>query len=189
MECLQREDPPSTLGEYWLAMQGSMAQSRIDPVMFWLLDQADGTKGQVPLAAQRPEHVEMWTLLGDPALKLPIERSTLEFDVNGDLLPGGRISITARVPDDMNGGTARVCVEPRILRLLKRSDDEDVVSSGPAMEPPLAANDVQLESGQLQCTLELPKSIDSTREFVVRIVISNGDKHLSGHRPIARKIR
>ena len=39
--------------------------------MFYLFDQADGSRGQATLANQRAEHVEMWTLLGDPAMQLP----------------------------------------------------------------------------------------------------------------------
>lgn len=55
----------------WLAAQRGIARGPLSPLTFWLYDQADGSRGRVPLAAQRLEHAEMWTLLGDPALKIP----------------------------------------------------------------------------------------------------------------------
>jgi hypothetical protein len=63
---------PSRLADYWLAIQAGLARGEIDDFTFKLYDQADGTKGRVPLETQRLEHLEMWMLLGDPALRLPV---------------------------------------------------------------------------------------------------------------------
>jgi hypothetical protein len=180
-DCLQRDDPPSTLGEYWLAMQASMARGRIDPIMFWVLDQADGTNGQVPLAAQRPEHVEMWTLFGDPALRLPIEPSTLRLNVKGDVRPGGRITVAATVPKEFHQGTARIVVEPRILRLSSSVNEGSAPPGGPAIEPPLASAEAEVRRGQIECTVELPEEFDSTGGVIVRLRVSAGGRQRNGH--------
>lgn len=65
------KDQPTRVGGYWNSVQNGLVQGKMDPIMFFLFDQADGSRGKATLAKQRPEHVEMWTLLGDPAMKLP----------------------------------------------------------------------------------------------------------------------
>jgi hypothetical protein len=72
VEALKANDPASQrLAFGWLAAQRGIARGPLSPLTFWLYDQADGSRGRVPLAAQRLEHAQMWTLLGDPALKIP----------------------------------------------------------------------------------------------------------------------
>jgi hypothetical protein len=71
LKCLREPPFPSRLADYWLAIQAGLARGEIDDFTFRLYDQADGTKGQVPLETQRLEHLEMWMLLGDPALRIP----------------------------------------------------------------------------------------------------------------------
>ncbi|MBN1903345.1 hypothetical protein JW926_18650 [Candidatus Sumerlaeota bacterium] len=58
------------LADYWLSVNRGMANIEMDPFTFFLFDQADGSEGKVPLDVQRKEHLEMWTLLGDPALNI-----------------------------------------------------------------------------------------------------------------------
>ncbi|MCR9197738.1 MAG: C25 family cysteine peptidase [Planctomycetaceae bacterium] len=72
LSCLAQEDPPRQLGDYWLAVQRGIARGQITQAEFLLYDMADGSGGQVPLDQQRLEHAEMWTLLGDPAMRIPL---------------------------------------------------------------------------------------------------------------------
>jgi hypothetical protein len=72
LKCLREPPFPSRLADYWLAVQAGLAEGPIDTFTFNLYDQADGTKGTVPLEVQRREHLEMWMLFGDPALRLPV---------------------------------------------------------------------------------------------------------------------
>lgn len=65
-----------TLGEYWLAIQHGVTRGEIKPGEFLLHDMADGSQGTVSLEKQRLEHAEMWTLLGDPAMRIPVISST-----------------------------------------------------------------------------------------------------------------
>ena len=72
LRCLGTPPFPSRLGNYWQAIQAGLAAGEIDNATFMMCDQADGTGGKVPLSIQRQEHLEMWMLLGDPTLRLPI---------------------------------------------------------------------------------------------------------------------
>jgi hypothetical protein len=72
LKCLGEPPFPARLADYWLAIQAGLSQGAIDEFTFKLYDQADGSKGKVPLDTQRLEHLEMWMLLGDPALRIPV---------------------------------------------------------------------------------------------------------------------
>ena len=63
--------PPERLGACWLKIQEGLAKGPIDALTFTLLDAVDGDSS-IPQATQRKEHVEMFVLLGDPALRLPV---------------------------------------------------------------------------------------------------------------------
>ena len=59
------------VGDYWMAVQREILSGHVDALTFFLFDQADGSRGKTTIATQRSEHIEMWTLLGDPAMSLP----------------------------------------------------------------------------------------------------------------------
>jgi hypothetical protein len=65
LKCLSAPPFSSRLGENWIEIQAGLARGRMDEGTFALLDMADGSRGKVPLATQRLEHLEMWMLLGD----------------------------------------------------------------------------------------------------------------------------
>lgn len=68
---LKMHKPTSRIGSYWTAVQRKLLNGKVDALTFFMFDQADGSRGKTTLAKQRHEHVEMWTLLGDPAMLLP----------------------------------------------------------------------------------------------------------------------
>ncbi len=72
LKCFCIPKPPLRLADYWLAVQNGIASGEINPFIFYLYDQADGSQGKIPLDLQRLEHLEMWILLGDPATQLPL---------------------------------------------------------------------------------------------------------------------
>jgi hypothetical protein len=69
-EYLNSTPEKARLADYWLSINRGIAHIDMDPFTFFLFDQADGSGGTVPLDIQRKEHLEMWTLLGDPALNI-----------------------------------------------------------------------------------------------------------------------
>jgi hypothetical protein len=78
---------------------------------FPLLDQVDGTQGKVSLSDQRLEHSEMWMLLGDPALRLPVPPVDLVLTVTNAVSAGGRPLIDGTVPARLAGAAVRVTLE------------------------------------------------------------------------------
>lgn len=71
LDVMKSDKPPSTLGDYWLAVQNGITTGKIPPAEFMMHDMADGSRGKTTLATQQLEHAEMWTLLGDPAMTVP----------------------------------------------------------------------------------------------------------------------
>ncbi|HWB04440.1 MAG TPA: C25 family cysteine peptidase [Verrucomicrobiales bacterium] len=102
---LQKEEPPALLADCWLAAMKGLTSGKIDAISFGMLDMADGSGGKVPLDDQRKEHVEMWQLLGDPAMRLPVLPASVKLEVQDQAAPGGKISITGKIPP---GGRNRV---------------------------------------------------------------------------------
>lgn len=65
-----KENPPATVGEWFLGVQSAIATASISRPLFFAFDQVDGSGGERSLREQRKEHLEMWMLVGDPATRL-----------------------------------------------------------------------------------------------------------------------
>ena len=99
--------PPECLGESWLLLKKGLAKGIIDPITFRLLDAVDGDN-TIPLDVQRREHLEMFILLGDPALRLP----SVPADVLLNLEEAGRVvSVKGTAPNRLEGGRVRLTIE------------------------------------------------------------------------------
>ncbi len=108
LTCLAQPPFPSRLADYWLAVQAGLARGKIDPATFALLDMADGTGGKVPLATQRLEHLEMWMLLGDPALRLPIVPVDISLKAGPPVCAGKTLRVEGSLPSSLNGAAVRL---------------------------------------------------------------------------------
>lgn len=160
---LTTDDPPRTLGEYWLAAQHGIVRGKMNTFQFFLYDRADGSGGKVPLADQRLEHAEMWTLFGDPALRLPFLRPILPVAVDGEAVAGGTLTVTIDLPEDATTETIDVLVEPRQLRW------SDV--SGPGAGP-LATVTAKVADHRAKASLTLPETFPEG-DLVVRAVATD----------------
>ena len=94
-----------------------LAKGEIEEMMFKLFDQFDGSQGKVSLAVQRREHLEMWMLLGDPALHLPLTPVDIAMEVPATIGPGGSITVKGSVPGRLAGAVVRVTWSGRINSL------------------------------------------------------------------------
>jgi hypothetical protein len=110
VELVSQQKPPTRLHDYWLLIAKGLGIGKMDPLTFWLYDQADGTRGAIPFDKQRLEHLEMWTLLGDPALKIPYLEPTLEVDVKAHI-GSSEVVIEFDVPEMFIGGTCEFQVQ------------------------------------------------------------------------------
>jgi Peptidase family C25 len=168
VNCLAAEQPSSRLGVSWLAAQRGIAQGPIPPLTFWLYDQVDGSGGQVPLADQRSEHLEMWTLLGDPALRIPSLAPTLDVAVNRDAQDTKKIHIATEFPAELTGG--RVHVD-----YLVRATDGMQHQAAPVAPVRGSIPDFTATGRRFDRELELPASLEG-RDIVVRVYVTAGTR-------------
>jgi hypothetical protein len=102
--------PPRRLGETWLAIKNGVARGKIDDFTFRLLDAVDGDK-TIPQATQRQEHLEMFLLLGDPALRLPVMAEDVELKTDATVTPGEALTVRIELPKRLAGARVRLTLE------------------------------------------------------------------------------
>ena len=186
----KEKEPPSRLADYWLAAKSGIARGRMDPITFYLYDQADGSRGRVPLEVQRQEHLEMWMLLGDPALRLPLEPPAIRLEVVGAAGPGKSIAVRGSLAPTAKVGKIRVTIERPIGSVapeLKPLPVEPAEARDLAMlENHERANSVVLASrdanpleGRFECTFTLPAELPWER-LTVRAQVAEGGEAAMG---------
>lgn len=102
--------PPERLGTAWLALQEGLAHGEIDPLSFSLLNQVDGDS-RIPQETQRREHLEMFVLLGDPALKLPVLPADVTLKASGPVRPGTTLTAEGTLPPRLANARVRLALE------------------------------------------------------------------------------
>jgi hypothetical protein len=107
----QGAELPRRLGSCWLAMLEGLARGKIDFLSYRMLDAVDGDSN-VPQATQRQEHLEMFVLLGDPALRLPEMPADIRLQpLPALVVPGKALRIRGRLPDHLWGARVRITLE------------------------------------------------------------------------------
>jgi hypothetical protein len=158
------------LADYWLAVQAGMARGKMDEMVFALLDMADGSGGKVPLAAQRLEHLEMWMLLGDPAMRMPVVPVDVSLRVDGPLAAGKMLVVRGVLPKRLDGAKVRLTLErpagsmPAGLEKLPQNPAENrearnrafLANHQRANAFVLAAADAEVSANQFSGSLEVP---------------------------------
>ncbi len=102
--------PPERLGTAWLRIKEGLAKGKIDDFTFSMLDAVDGDS-KIPQATQRLEHLEMFVLLGDPALRLPVLPVDVGLQVTGNVVPGNTITVAGKVSPRLAGARAKLTLE------------------------------------------------------------------------------
>ena len=98
---------PDRLGDCWLAALEGVSKGPIDFLSYRMLDRVDGDP-RIPQATQRQEHLEMFALLGDPALRLPRVAEDIALDA---IEPGNPLAVRGTLPQRMRGAKVRVSLE------------------------------------------------------------------------------
>ncbi len=111
LNLLQKEEPPALLADWWFAAMQGLASGKIDSASFALLDMADGSGGAVPLEAQRKEHLEMWQLLGDPAMRLPLLPATIKLTGPDNVSPGATFTVSGELPAPLTAAPISITLE------------------------------------------------------------------------------
>jgi hypothetical protein len=111
LQSLAKPPFPSRLGDYWLSVQASLAEAPMDELTFRIVNYFDHNKSNDPLPAQRREHLEMWMLLGDPALRLPIPPLDVTLESLDRVVPGKPMTVHGALPDRLAGVGVTVTLE------------------------------------------------------------------------------
>jgi hypothetical protein len=157
--------PPERLGDAWLRLKDSLAQGKMDPVTFRLLDAVDGDH-RIPLAEQRLEHLEMFVLLGDPALKLPVLPADVRLTTEEHATAGKALVVRGAVPTRLAGATVRLTLErppsstPADLQPLPRKGSERdrvmLANHERANHFAVASVEATVQDGRFEARLEVP---------------------------------
>jgi hypothetical protein len=182
LECLGREEPPARLADYWLAVKAGLIRGKMEDFVFFLYDQGDGSRGRVPMDEQRKEHLEMWTLLGDPALRLPVCRPSIRLENATPGEPGKTVEVTGTLPPAFARASVRVTLErPTGSKVLGLEPlPEDAAKASPVMTANheranavvLSSADVKPDDGRFRCTLKVPAHAPWSR-LIVRATVAN----------------
>ena len=167
-----------TLGTLWLEMKRHLAAGPLDPLTFRMLDAVDGDPN-VPPEVQRPEHLEMFQLLGDPALVLPAVGHAIEIACAEKVSAGQTLVVRCDVPRALEGARGRVVVERRLTSMplgLEPVPDEDGAEQAATIREnhrlantfELCGTDVQVQEGKVEARLVLPDALPWT-ELLVRV--------------------
>jgi hypothetical protein len=158
--------PPERLGQCWHQVQQSVGTGEINPVMFRLLDAADGDTN-IPVATQRREHLEMFLLLGDPALKLPTIPADVKLRSSGTVSAGKTLTVRGEVSARLEGAMVRLTLErplasePADLQVVPKEPDTErakimLANHERANRFVLLSRDATVKSGRFEATFTLP---------------------------------
>jgi hypothetical protein len=157
---------PERLGTTWLAVERGVAQGKIDALTYGMLDAVDGDSS-IPQATQRQEHLEMFVLLGDPALRLPAVPADVELKAES-VQPGKPLAVRGRVPARLAGARVRLTLErtvgsvPDDLETLPGGAGRDRVmlaNHEKANRFVLAATECPIRDGAFEARLDLPAKL------------------------------
>ena len=184
LEGLANGDEPVKLGQLWLSMRQHVLEAPIDPLTYRMLDAIEGDP-DTPPEAQRHEHLEMFHLLGDPALSLPRLGYRLDVICPHSIDAGQTIEVTCNIPRELRGAQGRVSVERRLTSVptdvVPVSEDlDEAARENTMLENHRRANrfelcgaDVRGQDAGVCARLKLPDQLGWS-ELVVRVWLSNG---------------
>ncbi|HEY7328303.1 MAG TPA: C25 family cysteine peptidase [Gemmataceae bacterium] len=173
--------PPERLGDTWLATKHGVAKGKIDDFTFGLLDAVDGDKS-IPQATQRQEHLEMFVLLGDPALRLPRMPSDIDVSSEKSVSPGEKLTVSGKLPPRLAGARVRLTLE----RTVNSVPDDLESMPVPSQERPrvilanheranrfvLATSENTEKDGRFQATMDVPSKLPWP-QLILRIYAAN----------------
>jgi hypothetical protein len=185
--------PLPRLGDYWLAVQSGLASGKMDQFTFGMYDQFDGSQGKIPLAVQRLEHLEMWMLLGDPALRLPLLQPELALELDGAACAGKPINVSSTLPARLAGANIRVTLErpisssPRDREKLPASSPENraeyeriaIANHRRTNNFVITSVEARAQDARFTCSVDVPSGFSWTNA-VIRAYATKGDESALG---------
>jgi len=154
----------------------------MEELEFRFLDQIDGSKGKVSLSVQRREHLEMWLLLGDPALRLPIPPLEVTLQTPGLVVAGKPLTVRGTLPDRLAGAAVHVTLERPSGAKPASVDNAGALSAESCARANnfiLTAADARLTGTHFTCTLTSPAALPWTN-LVLRATAATTDESALG---------
>ena len=170
------------LGEVWLAIKEHLATGWINPLVYYVLDRVDGDP-DTPQAVRRREHLEMFLLLGDPAIRFPSLPAKMTLRIEGAASPEAVLQVTGRVPEELVGATGRLTLERPITSTPNTLQPVPSNTDNAAYDRVLKANheasnrfdlveaDVRVEGREFAAELELPPTLPWPK-LIVRVYLA-----------------
>lgn len=172
------KNPPQRLGDTWLAIQNSVAHGKIDDLTFGLLNAVDGDK-TIPQATQRQEHLEMFLLLGDPALRLPRMAEDVEVSAAKSVSGSEKMTVSGKLPARLAGARVRLTLERTVNSIPEPRPDRGLTSNARILAHHeqancfvLAASESREKDGRFQATLDVPAKLPWPR-LILRVYGAN----------------
>jgi hypothetical protein len=172
---------PQRLGEAWLAVERGIGKGKIDAFAYSMLDAVDGDSS-IPQATQRQEHLEMFHLLGDPALRLPQIAGDIEVHSPAEVAAGAMCTVTGRLPERLGKARVRVSLERTVGSV--PTDLEPVPADGlrrdlvllsnheRANRFVLSATECTAAEGRFEARLEVPAKLPASKLYL-RVYAAN----------------
>jgi hypothetical protein len=177
-----KQDVPERLGDAWLGLKDGLGKGKIDFITYRLLDAVDGDSS-IPEADQRREHLEMFVLLGDPALKLPQVSSDVKLSVDD---PSAKVlTVRGEATARLEGAKVRLTLERPVSS--DAPDLEPLPESGPARAKVMIANheranrfllattEAVVKGGRFEVKLPVPERSPSKRLLVKAFVTTTAE--------------
>jgi hypothetical protein len=185
LKCFSILNPPERLSEYWLATKQGIAREKMDDFTFMMYDQADGSRGTIPLDVQRREHLEMWMLLGDPAMRLPVAKNEIQLSTNDKATPGSRVKIVGKLPSENKSATVLLTLErpvgstpsdlQKIPTDVKKASEVIMANHELANSLVIEAVELTVSDNQFKHELNLPAKLSWPSLVVRATTINKGD--------------
>lgn len=184
---------PTRLADAWLAVERGVARGKIDELTYRMLDAVDGDS-RISQAEQRQEHLEMFLLLGDPALKLPHVPDDVEVEAAEAIQPGEALTVRGKVPARCAGARVRLSLERSVGSVPVGL--QPLPKAGPDLERVLLANherandfvvadkEVTAREGRFEARLDVPAEAPWPR-LVLRIYAASDTAEAMTVRTIA----
>jgi hypothetical protein len=177
-----KEKQAKVVGDCYLACLRGIERGKIDFLTYRMLDAVDGDP-KIPQLTQRQEHLEMFVLLGDPALRLPQRQSTLKLNVPTRVKAGEKLRIEGRAGDAKIAGKVRITLErspasePLNLEKLptepKARQQAQLRNFAKANDFVLARAEGEIKEGAFVVEIEIPAGLPY-RTLVVRAQSRDG---------------
>jgi hypothetical protein len=101
---------PERLAAPWLALHRGIAEEKTSDALYGMLNLADGDV-KISRDTQRQEHLEMFILLGDPALRLPQVPADIRLTCTGEVSAGKTIAVRGELPTRLAGARLQLTLQ------------------------------------------------------------------------------